>query len=667
MQALHRPAIGLTLLAVQMLMALFLLGAAAPMAMAQSLAAQAQPAPPISPAQPAPAPAPADVPDDFPPLADGLAWPEVTATTAAADAATTSLNYTVEVKGLAPLGLQDEFQSLAGLWTHRGEATNQAQLARRITEARDLIDQLLRSVGHYGGDTRATLANQRGQIQVTLTVTPGPMYSFGAITVVPLADSSGPDPVRLVTARLGLRLGDPVDASRVAAASAALPNRLADAGFAFARTLAPDITIDHADHKAALVQAVDLGRRGAFGTIGISGSIQGFDARHLNLLARFKPGETYSNIAREDLRRALIQTGLFGAVAIKPEPGPVLEDGRQQVNLAISTEAAPVRTIGLGAGFSTGQGVRVEGSWTHRNLFPPEGAFTVRAVAAEREQVAQVEVKRRNFGQRDRSFTITGGFTASQQFAYAAETLGVTAGLTRESNTLWQKRWTWSLGGQLLATSQRDRSAPGGPRTLFYVAAAPASLTWDMSDDLLNPSRGFRLTTRISPEYAIRSGTNVGYVKAQLDGSVYQPLGPLVLAGRLHMGSITGADRASIAPDRRFYAGGGGSVRGYDFQGVGPRGLDGSPTGGNAITEASVEARYRFTAFGNDLGLVAFMDAGQVYENSLPNFNGLRLGAGLGVRYYTSFGPVRVDIATPLKRRAGEPVVAFYVSIGQAF
>ncbi|MEI6419109.1 MAG: BamA/TamA family outer membrane protein, partial [Sphingomonadales bacterium] len=111
----------------------------------------------------------------------------------------------------------------------------------------------------------------------------------------------------------------------------------------------------------------------------------------------------------------------------------------------------------------------------------------------------------------------------------------------------------------------------------------------------------------------------------------------------------------------------GGSVRGYDFQGVGPRGLDGSPTGGNAITEASVEARYRFTAFGNDLGLVAFMDAGQVYENSLPNFNGLRLGAGLGVRYYTSFGPVRVDIATPLKRRAGEPVVAFYVSIGQAF
>jgi translocation and assembly module TamA len=405
-----------------------------------------------------------------------------------------------------------------------------------------------------------------------------------------------------------------------------------------------------------------------FGAISIDSNVKGMDSKHTAMLARFKPGERYSNAGREDLRRALVQTALFGAVAIQPVEGAVRDDGSQTVDLEISTEPAPMRTIALAGGFSTGQGIRAEGSWTHRNLFAPEGAFTARAVAAEREQVAQLELRKRNFGQRDRQLLVSGGLSASRQFAFDAQTVGISAALARESNIIWQKDWTWSIGAQLLLTSQRDFSLPrSDPRRTFTVLALPASITWDQSDDLLNPSRGFRLTTRLSPEITLRNTSNFNYLKAQFEATAYRPIGPLVVAGRFHIGSIVGANRGVIAPDRRFYAGGGGSVRGYVFQGVGPRNIDNTPIGGNSLTELALEGRYRFQAFGQDLGVVAFLDAGEVSTGTTPAFDRLSLGAGIGARFYTGFGPVRVDIATPLNPQPGDPRIVFYVSIGQAF
>ncbi len=128
-------------------------------------------------------------------------------------------------------------------------------------------------------------------------------------------------------------------------------------------------------------------------------------------------------------------------------------------------------------------------------------------------------------------------------------------------------------------------------------------------------------------------------------------------------GSIFGADRDRIAPSRRFYAGGGGSVRGFGYQEIGPRDQFDDPIGGRSLAEASVEARIRF----GDFGVVPFLDAGQIYTSTLPRFDSFRFGAGIGARYYTTFGPIRIDLATPLDPRRGDPKVGVYVSIGQAF
>jgi translocation and assembly module TamA len=153
-----------------------------------------------------------------------------------------------------------------------------------------------------------------------------------------------------------------------------------------------------------------------------------------------------------------------------------------------------------------------------------------------------------------------------------------------------------------------------------------------------------------------------------LDGSVYYPMtSGTVIAGRARLGAIVGASRNIIAPSRLFYAGGGGSVRGYGYQEIGPLNAIGDPVGGRSLAEFSLEARVRLKAFGGNFGVVPFVDAGNVYRASFPEFTGLRVGAGLGLRYYSSFGPIRIDLGTPIGRREGEPLVAVYVSIGQAF
>ena len=140
-----------------------------------------------------------------------------------------------------------------------------------------------------------------------------------------------------------------------------------------------------------------------------------------------------------------------------------------------------------------------------------------------------------------------------------------------------------------------------------------------------------------------------------------------MIAGRVRFGSILGASRDMIAPSRRFYAGGGGSVRGYGYQKLGPRDANGDPIGGRSLAEFGLEARIRLSAFGGNFGIVPFIDGGSLTTGSAPRLGKWQIGAGIGARYYSSFGPIRIDVGTPLNRQAGDSRIAVTVSLGQAF
>jgi translocation and assembly module TamA len=345
---------------------------------------------------------------------------------------------------------------------------------------------------------------------------------------------------------------------------------------------------------------------------------------------------------------------------------PVAREGTRIVDLAVALEPAPLRTVAGEAGYGTGEGARAELSWEHRNLIRPEGAVRFRGVLGTEEQLVSATLRRNNFRKRDQ--VLTGQIAASHvdRRAYEAKTFLVGAAIERQTNIIWQKRWTWSIGADLIATDERDVNVASGrtrDRT-FFIAALPASLSYDGSNDLLDPTQGFRLAGRFSPEASLQDGA-FGYSRLQVDGSFYQPVSDkVVVAARTRLGTIVGASRDRIAPSRRFYAGGGGSVRGYGFQRLGPRDpVFDDPIGGRSLTEFALEARIRVGNF----GIVPFIDAGNIYTSPLPKFEDLRFGAGLGVRYHTRFGPIRVDVGTPLNRRSGDDRIAVYVSLGQAF
>ncbi len=328
-----------------------------------------------------------------------------------------------------------------------------------------------------------------------------------------------------------------------------------------------------------------------------------------------------------------------------------------------------MRTLAGELGYGTGEGVRAEASWQHRNFFNPEGALTLRGVAGTNEQLLSAEFRRSNFMRRDQVFDLLALASNVDRDAYRAKTVQLSALIERQSNIIWRKKWTWSYGVDLIATDERgifDDLNNKETRT-FLIAAAPVSLRYDGSNDLLDPTKGFRLGGRISPEISAHGG-QFTYGRVQIDASAYHPVSDgVVVAGRLRLGTILGAKASEIAPSRRFFSGGGGSVRGYGYQQLGPRDGFGDPIGGRGLAEFSLEARVRLKAFGGNFGVVPFIDGGTLSSDITPDFGKWQLGAGIGVRYYSSFGPIRVDVGTPLNPRSGDARVAVVVSLGQAF
>lgn len=606
--------------------------------------------------------------DGMAPLpAEAVPWPALQSTGDAGTVAPVgevNVRYIVDVTGLAALNLMSRFNELSELHKERNDPANIAQIRRRTIADVALADQLLRSVGHFGATVTSKIVAPAGgsnPTHVEIIVDPGPVYTFGQIDIV------APTPVAaaVAAAALGIKAGDKAATAQFAAAQDGVRVALADKGYPFPVIGDPDIVIDHATRTATLTQKIDPGPKGRFGAVISDGAAQ-ITSRHMQRLVRFKPGDRYSNIEVEDLRRALIATSLYGSVVIKPVKAGTNADGSVNVDLVVTGETAPLRTVSATAGYSTGEGIRLAGSWQHRNLLPPQGQVTFNSVVAQRELALGAELRRRNWLERDRTLVAAATLSTQHQDAYNATTLSIGAHVELETNLIWQKKWYYSIGAEFAASNEADLSQSvgiNGPRTLYYIFTVPLSINLDNSDNLLNPERGFRLSARLAPQVSFQSG-NFYYAIAQIEGTYYwQASRRFTLATRLHLGSIIGAARGDIAPTRRFYAGGGGSVRGYNYQQVGPKDPEGVPTGGNSITEASIEARIRF----GDWGVVPFVDAGQVFSSTVPNFSAMSFGAGIGVRYYTSFGPVRFDVATPINPGPNDPKIAFYVSIGQAF
>lgn len=604
----------------------------------------------------------------LPPL-DSFDVTPVTFAEAEADSRNREVRYKIVVNGVSEadsdsdISLNSLFRELSALHDGDGKADNVAMLRARMTADGELMQRIMASEGYYDAaiNTRIDRQEAEAPLNAIINVVPGPRYNFSQIRI----DAGPTIPENLIEANFPLKVGEPIVAQRVQGAEAGIALKLPEEGYPFAEIGQRDILLDGATGEGEYTLPVKVGPRARFGEVTTTGELA-FGADHVAKLARFRRGDLYDSRKVDDLRQALVATGLFSNVAAEArQAGEIADDGSEFVTMMVTQQAGPPRTLAGSVGYGTGEGFRLQGSWTHRNLFPPEGALIVGGVAGTKEQRFGVTMRRSNAGRRDRSFELVGEALRSNYDAFEALTGRIGFRVSYDSTPLWQKKLTYAYGAQLIATQEDDYDFTSGTRVkdFYTILGLTGQLGMDRTDDLLDPTKGFRLSTLVQPEGSL-AGSFTPYARTQIDGSAYYPvMDNLVLAGRIRVASILGAARETLAPSRRFYGGGGGSVRGFGYQQLGPKDPDGDPIGGRSLNEVAVEARYRFGNF----GVVGFVDAGQVYRSSQPDFSNMRLGAGLGGRFYTNFGPMRLDVATPIGRKAGESRVSVYVSIGQAF
>jgi translocation and assembly module TamA len=578
------------------------------------------------------------------------------------------------------------FRELSALRQLDGKTDTILQVSARARADEELLADMLRTYGYYSGEVVRQLSGGRRaranrdeadagaeaavEPSVRFDLLPGTRYRFGTIDLGALALLPAPDGERLREV-FATASGDPLYADRIVERELELRVALGESGYPFAEVADPELLIDHARAEGDLTLAVQPGGKYVFGGV-ISSDPEFLSSRHLARMARFDEGDLFQQSLQTDLRRAVIATGLVSSVTITPrEARAPVGDEPGEVALDVALERAPLRTIAAAIGYGTEDGIKVEGRWEHRNLFPPEGTLRLRGILGTREALASIGVRRNNFRGRDQVLNVDLYASDITTEAVDSRGFGLRGTFEKVSNLLFQKPLSWQLGGELVYTDERNRTLRGFgidlPRRKFLIGGLFGSVTLDESDDLLDPTKGYRATLFLAPEASRSEGSESYYLRTQADASTYKSVGPAVLAGRVRAATIVGAPLDAIAPSRRLYAGGGGSVRGYGFQGVGPRNDRGEATGGASLVEFSLEARIKTPLMGGAIELVPFFDAGTVGQDSTPDFDFVRYGAGIGLRYKTSFGPIRIDVATPLNPSQFDSSVVVYVGLGQAF
>jgi len=581
------------------------------------------------------------------------------------------------------------FGGLSSLRSLPGGEDNLAQLSRRGREDLARLTQIMRLYGYYDAEIAQSIVGPEGvavqaeslagagagggggapfdpkKVIVRFDVVPGPQYTVDKIA---LGDTDAATNGTALRAAFAVKRGDPVNSDRIAEGRVQLDRALGESGYAFAKVGEPALVIDHAARSGDLDVPVTTGGTYAFGAVR-SLLPDYLSSRHLQRIARFDPGDPYQRSLVDDLRKAVLATGLVSSVTLQPREAAKPDAGKPGlIDFDVALVKAPQRTIAGLVGLSSGEGFRVEASWEHRNFFPPEGLVRARTVVGTREQLLGFTIRKSNFRARDQALTGDLYAQTRQTDAFNSRTLSALVTLEKQTTLIFQKPWTYSFGIEVLGTSERQSSSPASARATYFIGALPLRAAYDGSDDLFDPKRGFRVSLRASPESSLQDGKRSTYVRTQLDASAYKAVSDaVVLAGRIRLGSIPGAETASIAPSRRLYSGGSASVRGYAYQAVGPRDASNAPSGGRSLTELALEARIRTGLLGGLVSLVPFVDAGTVGPVATPTLRGVKVGVGVGVRYQTSFGPIRIDLGTPLNPGKGDSRVGVYVALGQAF
>jgi translocation and assembly module TamA len=566
------------------------------------------------------------------------------------------------VDGVADRKLRGLLEKAVG--TTKNPPQSRFESRRRAVTAGEAIVAMLRSEGYYGYDVQPDVADDDANTPI-VKVDPGKRFTFDDPEIEYVATQ--PEARAQIAAEqiMGLTIGAPGRAAEVLGAEGRIVASLQKRGYADVKTADRKVTVDHAIDTVQPTFRIDTGP-----LVRMDGLLLEKPGRTrtawLDGLTPWKKGDRYDPDQVAKLERRLRDTGVYDSVTVALA-GPDKVDAEGQRPVILSLADRKPHSLEVGAGYSTSEGVSLDARWISYNRLQRADTLTVLGQLAQINSKLDVQLSLPHWGKPDQTLTLGAGPYADNTDAYDDTGVGVRADITQR----WGKTSYFTYGATLDYARTADKVSVGNVVTRgldrnVLTATVLAAVAYDRSNDPLNPIRGWRVEGRVEPTY-MTGDVQLPYLKVQTQGSVYFPFDPkgnTVIAGRLKVGSILGGTIPEVPGNRRFYAGGGGSVRGYAWQAIGPRLSDNTPQGGLSLVETSVELRRKIV--GQWSG-VAFIDAGQVGLHALPDGKDLATGAGFGVRYDLGFGPIRADIAVPLNKRQGDPAFQIYLSIGQAF
>lgn len=546
-------------------------------------------------------------------------------------------------------------RAILELLPERDAPTTLFEAERIAEEAAGRARAWLRSEGYYAAEVIPE-ANEDPP-SARLVIAPGARFRFAAPRLV--FDGAAPDAETAAAAEkdlAGMAENAPARAQAVLSAEAAALATLQAGGYPDAATGARRVVADHATNTLAAEFHFNAGARAKLGQVRVEPGGM-FRDDFLRRLSGWKPGDQYDPELVSDLRRDLVSTGAVSRATTRLAPAD--ENGVRDVVLDV--EAAKRHAYELGLGWSTTEGVGVEGEWTRRNFTGRADALTVALALGDLRQGASVALERPHAAGRARTQRFVAGYELEDNEAFTRE--GVQASASVDASPRLRLGTSYGVS----VSANRFDAAAGVENALVFSSFVEVHR--DTTERPLDAHSGSILDLRLEPSVSTGDAT-VGFVRASGEARIYHTTGGearYTFAARTRAGwleAVTG-DAEDIPPDRRFYAGGGGSVRGYAYNSIFPEERErlGLTPGGQGLIEIGLETRARLT---ERWGAAAFVDGGAAFD-SWEEAGDLRWGVGVGARYNLGFAPLRADIAFPLDRREGDSEYALYISLGQAF
>lgn len=528
-------------------------------------------------------------------------------------------------------------------------------LAARLKTDIELATKVLNAFGYYDAEITGAVDDERSPALASLTVTANQRYRVGEVRLLDTAGDPLDPALRPPADAMPLVEGKKWQAQSVLDAEALIVATLGRQGRPFAQIAGRDAVLDRAAQVITVALTVDPGPPARFGTTRFDG-LDRLDEAAAAAMIEWHAGDPVDMDLVEKTRLRLVNSAIFRTVSIALEQPAA--DGLAPV--VVSVGEAPPRTVGGGLTYTTGEGFGTKAFWEHRNLFGNREKLKITGRFAQTGFGATARAVRPDFHWRDVDLVAQGELQHDTLEAYDIDRAAVSGGVD------------WRVDPQLFlsgAVSLEQSHIRDVRRTEDYtLLGLPLVARHDTTDDALDPTEGHRLLLGLTPYYDLLGPAGL-FLPVTLSGSTYVALDTdkdFVFALRGGIGATLGPATLTLPADKRFYAGGGDSVRGFAYQKAGPLDDDGDPKGGRSLVSAGAELRWRVT---RSIGLVPFIDGGSVFPTAYPDFSGdLFVGAGLGLRYLSPIGPLRLDVATPLVgKRKSDDIVQIYISIGQAF